>query len=108
MRQLNLNYGSISFRIPRGALDYKDNKFVSLINYNADDGAIKILKDIDNGLRVYYEYYLKNARCSLKVSARELDDGKGHKVSLSWSMANKKIVLVVDDKKTAGKIDTSP
>jgi hypothetical protein len=95
MRKINFDQGTISFRIPEGAIDYKDNKFVYLVNYVSSKGFLKIVKDKDNGLKVLYNYR-NNGNCQLNSPAQDLDNNDSHTVVVTWSMENREVILYID------------
>ena len=99
-KKLNFNKGSLTFRIPEGVIHYGDNKFANLINYSSEDGALKVVKDKDNGLKVFYNY-IGNGRCSLNASAAELDNDDAHQVAITWSMENREVILYIDGEQRA-------
>lgn len=107
MGKINFNEGSLTFWIPEGTLNYGDNKFVYLINYFSKEGSLKIVKDKDNGIKVFYNY-INNGKCVLKVEAEDLDDDKHH-IAVTWSMPNRKVVLYIDGQESGScDIDINP
>ena len=108
MDKINFNKGSLSFWILEGSIDYEDNKFAILVNYTLKEGALKIVKNKNNGLQVYYDYK-NNGKCSLTTEASDLDNNKKHMVAVTWSMENLEVILYIDGKKRARcDIDVSP
>ncbi len=108
LNSINFNEGTVSFRIPKGSLNYKDNKFFYLINYEGSGGILKIYKDIDNGIKVYYAYKRKGYG-SLNTKADELDDEHEHLIDLTWSLNKREIILYIDgEKRDSCKIKLEP
>jgi len=95
MKKINFGEGSLTFWIPKETLNYGDNKFIYLINYVSEEGSLKIVKDKDNGLKVFYNY-LNNGKCILKVPVQDLDDEEKHYIGVTWSMPNRKVILYID------------
>lgn len=93
--KINFEEGTLSFWVPEGAIDYDDNKFIYLINYNTNEGYFKVVKDKDNGIKVLYEYFNKG-KCNLKASAAELDDNDKHHVAVTWSLSERRVKLFID------------
>ncbi|MAG40055.1 hypothetical protein CMI41_03745 [Candidatus Pacearchaeota archaeon] len=108
VKRINFNKGALSFFIPKGVMNYRDNKFVSLIDYSSEDGTLKIVKDKDNGLKVFYRYK-NNGSCDLKANAEDLDDDKEHEVAVSWSMEDRLVKIYIDGVEIAScEIDITP
>lgn len=108
MRKIDFNKGSLSFLIPERVMDYGDNKFINLVNYNSKDGSLKIVKDKDNGLKVFYDYK-NNGRCFLEASTKELDDNDEHEVAVTWSLSDREVILYIDGEEIEKcEIDISP
>ena len=100
MEKINFEEGRLRFLIPEGAINYGDNKFVYLINYNSEEGFFKIVKDKDNGIKVLYNYF-KAGVCNLKTDAEELDNNKKHEIIVTWSMSYRKMKLYIDSEEKA-------
>lgn len=92
--KLNFNEGTINFWVPKGKIDYKDNKFVQLYYYSNGDDTIKIIKDKDNGLKVYYLF--EGNKCLLSTKVEDLEDDNKHMVTVTWSLPEKKVKLYID------------
>ena len=93
--KINFEEGTLSFWVPEGAIDYDDDKFIYLINYNTKEGYFKVVKDKDNGIKVLYNYF-NMGKCDLKTSASELDDNDKHHVAVTWSLKERNIKLFID------------
>jgi hypothetical protein len=105
--KLDFNTGTINFWVPEGRIDYMDNKFVQLFYYKDDEGTIKVVKDKDNGLKVYYLY--DGNKCFLNTSVEYLEDHDKHMVTITWSLSEKKVKLYIDaELKDECDIETSP
>jgi len=96
MRGINFNKGTLSFHIPKGVINYGDNKFVYLINYVSKKGHIKISKNKNNGIIVDY-FYQGFGKCKLETNAEDLDNEKEHKVVIMWSIGEGFLKLYIDD-----------
>ncbi len=108
LKSLNFDEGTLTFRIPRDSLDYKDNKFFYLINYEGNGGLLKIYKDLDNGIKVYYAYKGKGYG-HLNARADELDDKDEHMVDVAWSLKERKLTLYIDgEERDSCKISLEP
>jgi hypothetical protein len=107
MGNIYFKEGTINFWIPKGKLDYKDNKFANLFYHKEENGELKIIKDKDNGLKVYYLF--EGNKALLNVKADYLEDEDKHMITVTWSLPEKKISLYVDGKlKVDGEISTAP
>jgi len=95
MGKLDFNQGTINFWIPSGKLNYGNNKFIMLFNYEDENGIIQIQKDKDNGLKVYYKYN-NNGKCSLNTDVNNLDENKRHMITVTWSLPDKKVKLYIN------------
>lgn len=95
VNKLDFGEGTLSFWVPEGAIDYDDNKFIYFINHNTNEGYLKIIKDKDNGLKVFYDYF-DNGRCNLNTSVAELDNDDKHHVAVTWSLKERMIKLFID------------
>ena len=100
MENINFETGTLTFWIPSETIDYKDNKFISLVNFASDKGTLNIVKDKENGLRVSYNYFGKG-NCEAKALAGELDNGEKHMVAITWSMAERLVKIYIDDNEKA-------
>lgn len=100
-KEIDFNKGSLTFWIPKGAIDYKGNEFIDLVNYKSPDGKIRIVKNKNNGIKVLY-YYIDNGKCSLESNAENLDNDDKHMVAVTWSIPDMKVKLFIDgaEKKT--------
>ncbi len=108
LNSISFDKGTLTFRIPEGSLDYKDNKFFYMINYEGNGGSLKIYKDVDNGIKVKYVYDGKGY-CNLNTMADMLDDNDEHVVHVTWSLEDRKIVLYIDgQEKDSGDISLEP
>jgi len=107
MDKLDFNQGTINFWIPKGKLDYGNNKFIMLYNYTDENGLIQIQKDKDNRLKVFYNYK-GNGKGGINKNIH-LDNNKRHMFTITWSLPDKKLMLYIDAKKEDEReIDTSP
>lgn len=105
--KLDFNQGTISFWVPEGKIDYDDNKFVQLFYYKEGDSIIKVIKDEDNGLKVYYLY--EGNKCFLNTPVETLDDKDKHMITITWNLAEKKVKIYIDGElKDECNIETSP
>jgi len=105
--KLDFNEGTISFWVPKGRIIYDDNKFAQLFYHKEGDSIIKIIKDEDNGLKVYYLY--EGNKCILNTPVEKLDDKDKHMITITWNLAGKKIKLYIDGElKDEGNIKVSP
>lgn len=102
MEDIKFDKGALTFWIPEGTMNYKDNKFINLINYISDEGTLCIVKDKDNGLRVSYNYF-DNGACEVKASAEELDNEDKHMVAVTWSISEGKIKIFIDGDERASE-----
>ena len=100
MKNINFEEGTLTFWIPKEAIDYKDNKFISLVNYVSDKGTLNIVKDEENGLRASYNYFGKG-NCEAKALAEELDNGEKHMVAVTWSITEGLIKIYIDGEEKA-------
>ena len=106
--EINFKEGTINFWIPEGEIDYGDNRYVKIFDYEKKEGYIKIQKEKDNGLKVYY-FYKGSGKCFLNTNVDNLDKKKRHMVTLTWSLSNGKVQLYIDAQlKNEGEIDVIP
>ncbi len=94
-KEIDFNEGSLTFWIPKGAIDYKGNEFIDLVNYNSDEGKIRIVKNNNNGLKVLYRYN-DYGECILETNAEDLDNDDKHMVAVTWSLSDMKVKLYID------------
>lgn len=94
-REIDFRKGRISFVIPKGAIDYKDNKQIKLINFNSNKGFIRVLKNKKNDFVVEYNYNPYGG-CSLYTNVEELNNKKEHHIVISWSIKEGKLKLFID------------
>lgn len=107
VNNINFEEGTLSFWVPKGALDYNDNQFKYLVNYNTPEGYLKIIKDKDNRIKVLYNYFNKG-NCILEASAGELDNEDKHSVEVTWSLKERNIKLFIDgDERDSCEINLS-
>lgn len=108
MEKINFNEGTINFWIPKGEIDYGDEKYVLIFDYKDKEGAIRIQKDKDNGLKVYY-IFNRQGRCLLNTNVDDLNKNQKHMITVTWNLSKRKVQLYVDAKlKKECDIDVSP
>jgi len=95
MGEINFNQGTLTFYIPEGVIDYKNNKTINLINFNSKEGHIKVSKNKNNGMMVDY-YYTNFGGCKLVVDAGDLDNQQKHEIIISWSTIEGVLKLNID------------
>ena len=97
MDKINFKEGTINFWIPKGEIDYGDNKYVLIFNYEDKEGSIRVQKDKDNGLKVYY-IYNGQGKCFLNTKVDNLDKNKKHMITITWNLSERKVQLYIDSK----------
>ena len=106
--EINFNEGTINFWIPKGEINYKNGKYISIFNHENKRGYIKIQKDKDNGLKFYY-FYIGNGKCFLNTNIDGLDKNKKHMITFTWSLSDRKIDLYIDGElENSCEIDVTP
>ncbi len=107
MKKIDFKEGTLNFWIPEGKINYGDNKFFGIFYHSTEEGKLKIIKDKDNGLKVYYLF--EGNRALLNTEAHDLDDDDRHMITLTWSLPEKKIKLYIDaELKDEKDIEVSP
>jgi len=94
MTKIDFKEGTLNFWIPKGKINYGDNKFSRIFYHVTENGKIKIIKDEDNGLKVYYIF--EDNKAFLNTEAGDLNDDEKHMITLTWSLPEKKIKLYID------------
>ncbi len=97
MEKIDFKEGTVNFWIPEGEIDYGDNKYALIFNYENKDGLIKIQKDKDNGLKVYY-FYNRHGKCFLDMNVDYLDKRKKHMITVTWNLPERKVQLYINAK----------
>jgi hypothetical protein len=95
MVKINFNEGTINFWIPKGEIDYGDNKYVRIFDHEEKDGLIRIQKDRDNGLKIYY-LFNRQGKCFLNTKVNHLDKNKKHMITVTWKLSERKVKLYID------------
>lgn len=94
LNKIDFNQGTLNFWIPEGKINYGDNKFLRIFYHATKNGKIKIIKDKDNGLKVYYLF--EDNKAFLNTKADDLEDDDKHMITITWSLPERKIKLYID------------
>ena len=95
MEEINFTEGTLSFKIPKGAIDYQGNEFVYLINYTTGENHLRIAKNRNNGIKISYQYD-NFGKCQLEANAQDLDNEDEHEVLVTWSIKEGFVKLLID------------
>ena len=97
---LNFEQGTLNFVVPKGKIKYDDDNTTTIFSFRNAIGSLIIIKNKDNGIEINYNYFDK-AICCLKTDASILDNDDEHTFAVTWSLDEKEIILLIDNKEEA-------
>jgi hypothetical protein len=92
--QINLNEGTIEFRIDKGKLLWNDGLMQLLVNILKREGSILIFKDSSNKLK--FMHILQGKGNQVEIDTSDLRSDMPHQIAATWSVSKKQICLYID------------